>query len=88
MNGRWRLELKLYSKLKITTPLISKTMWFPELMNSLKLQKACGIDGIPNECLGHLTRRQLVHLTFLINDCIRLSHFPACPKEHWRKEFA
>jgi hypothetical protein len=27
-----------------------------ELINSLKLRKACGIDGIPNECLRYLPR--------------------------------
>jgi hypothetical protein len=27
-----------------------------KLINSLKLRKACGIDGIPNECLRHLPR--------------------------------
>jgi hypothetical protein len=42
----------------------------------LKLRKACGIDGIPNECLRHLPRTPLVHLTHLFNHCIRLSHFP------------
>jgi hypothetical protein len=52
-----------------------------KLINSLKLNKACGIDGIPNEFLRHLPRRPLVHLTHLINHCIRLSHFPASWKE-------
>jgi hypothetical protein len=33
-----------------------------KLLNSLKLKKACGIDGIPNECLRHLPRRPLVYL--------------------------
>jgi hypothetical protein len=47
-----------------------------KLLNSLKLKKVCGIDGIPNECLRHLPRRPLVHLTHLINHCIRLSYFP------------
>jgi hypothetical protein len=28
-----------------------------KLINSLKLKKACRIDGIPNECLTHLPRR-------------------------------
>jgi hypothetical protein len=27
-----------------------------KLITSLKLRKACGIDGIPNECLRHLPR--------------------------------
>jgi hypothetical protein len=51
------------------------------LINSLKLRKSCGIDGIPNECLRQLPRRPLVHLTHLINHCIRLSHFPKPSKE-------
>jgi hypothetical protein len=52
-----------------------------KLINSLKLKKAFGIDGIPNESLRHLPRRPLVHLTNLINHCIRLSHFPSSWKE-------
>jgi hypothetical protein len=36
-----------------------------KLANSLKLRKACGLDGIPNECLTHLPGRPLVHLTHL-----------------------
>jgi hypothetical protein len=36
------------------------------LINSLKLRKACELDGIPNGCLRHLPRRLLVHLTNLI----------------------
>jgi hypothetical protein len=47
----------------------------------LKLNKACGIDGIPNECLRHLPRRPLVDLTHLFNHCLRLSHFP----QSWKK---
>jgi hypothetical protein len=52
-----------------------------KLIKSLKLRKACGIDSIPNECLRHLPRRPLVHLTDLLNHCIRLSHFPKSWKE-------
>jgi hypothetical protein len=52
-----------------------------KLIKSLKLRKACGIDGIPNECLRHLPRRPLVHLTHLFNHCIRLSHFQNSWKE-------
>jgi hypothetical protein len=52
-----------------------------KLLNSLKLKKVCAIDGIPNENLRHLPRRPLVHLTHLINHCIRLSHFPKSLKE-------
>jgi hypothetical protein len=50
-------------------------------LNSLKLRKACGIDGIPNGCLRYLPRRPLVHLTDFINHCIRLSHFLTSWKE-------
>jgi hypothetical protein len=52
-----------------------------KLISSLKLRKACGIGGIPNECLTYLPRRLLVHLTHLINHCLRLSHFPNSWKE-------
>jgi hypothetical protein len=45
------------------------------------LKKACGTDGIPNDFLRHLPRRPLVHLTHLINNCIRLSHFSKSWKE-------
>jgi hypothetical protein len=51
------------------------------LIYSLKLRKACGIDGIPNECLRHFPRRPLVHLTHLFNHSIRHSHFPNSWKE-------
>jgi hypothetical protein len=51
------------------------------LANSLKLRKACGLDGIPNECLRHLPRKPLVHLTHLFNHCLRLSYFPKPWKE-------
>jgi hypothetical protein len=53
-----------------------------KLIDSLKLKKACGIDGIPNECLRHLPRRPLVHLTHLFNHYLRLSHFP----DSWNEE--
>jgi hypothetical protein len=36
-----------------------------KLANSLKLRKASGLDGIPNECLRRLPRRPLIHLTHL-----------------------
>jgi hypothetical protein len=51
------------------------------LINSLKLRKACGIDGTLNECLRHLPRRSFVYLTHLINHCLWLSHFPNSWKE-------
>jgi hypothetical protein len=48
------------------------------LANSLKFRKACGLDGIPNECLRHLPRRPLSHLTNtrIFNHCLRLPYFP------------
>jgi hypothetical protein len=52
-----------------------------KLLNPLKLKNACGIGGVPNECLRHLPRRPLVHLIHPINHCIRLSHFPTSWKE-------
>jgi len=52
-----------------------------KLIKSLKLKKACGIDGISNECFRHLSRRPLGHLTHLFNHCLRLSHFTSSWKE-------
>jgi hypothetical protein len=46
-----------------------------KLANSLKLRKSCGLDGISNQCLRHVPRRPLVHLTHLFNHCLRLPHF-------------
>jgi hypothetical protein len=34
-----------------------------KLLNSLKVRKACGVDGIPNEFLRHLPGRPLVLVT-------------------------
>jgi hypothetical protein len=46
------------------------------------IRKACGgIYGIPNECLRHLPRRCLVHLTHLINHRLPHSHFPTALKD-------
>jgi hypothetical protein len=40
-----------------------------KLIETQKLKKACGFDGISNECLRHLPRRPLVYLTHLFNHC-------------------
>jgi hypothetical protein len=50
-------------------------------IQSLKLGKTRGFEGIPNKYLRHLPRRPLVHLTHLFNHCLRLGHFPASWKE-------
>jgi hypothetical protein len=52
-----------------------------KIINSLELRKAYVIDGIPNECLRHLPRRPLLHLTRSFNHCSWLSHFPSPWKE-------
>jgi hypothetical protein len=52
-----------------------------KLVNSLKLRKACGLDGIPNERLRYLPRRPLVHLLHLFNHCLGLFRFPKPWKE-------
>jgi hypothetical protein len=46
-------------------------------IQSLKFGMVCGFDGIPNECLWHLPRRPLVHLTRLLNHYLPLGHFLA-----------
>jgi hypothetical protein len=43
------------------------------LADLLKLRKACGLEGTPNECLSYLPKRLLVYLTHLFNHCLRLS---------------
>jgi hypothetical protein len=52
-----------------------------KLTDSLKLRKACRIDGILNECLRYLPRRPLLHMTHLFNHCLWLSKFPKSWKE-------
>jgi hypothetical protein len=34
-----------------------------EAIHTVKLRRDCGHDGVLNECLRHLPRRPLVHLT-------------------------
>jgi hypothetical protein len=63
MNGRWRLEPKLCFKLKIKTPSERiRRCDLLKLITSLKLKKACVMEGIPNECLRHLPRRPPISL--------------------------
>jgi hypothetical protein len=45
-------------------------------IRSMKQGKACGIVGIPNECLRHIPIRSPVHVTHLFNHCLRLCYFP------------
>jgi hypothetical protein len=56
MNDGWRIEFML------TLPK-NKVFDVQELLNTLKLNKACGFDGIPNECLRNLPRKSSVHIT-------------------------
>jgi hypothetical protein len=75
----WQKSLSLTLWTHITSQPFS-TCWRPcdihQLGISLKLRKACWLDDIPKECLRYLLRRPLVHLTYLFNHCLRLSHFP------------
>jgi len=52
-----------------------------KIIRTLYLGKTCGLDGIPKECLRHLPKRPLIHLTHLFNQCFRLSYFPEAWKE-------
>jgi hypothetical protein len=79
-DGR-RLESNLCSHLYTTPSWESKTSDLHKLVTSLKLRKACELYGIRNECLRHLLRRPLVHLTHLFNHCLRLFHLPKPWKE-------
>ncbi|PNF35683.1 hypothetical protein B7P43_G17443 [Cryptotermes secundus] len=83
-NHEQRVEARVQALLEAVDenpPLRIRPCDVQKLIKSLKLKKACGIDGIPNECLRHLPRRPLVHLTHLFNHCFRLSHFPNTWKE-------
>jgi hypothetical protein len=77
-NHKRQVEARVQTLLKVvdnSSPERIRPCNLQKLVNSLKLRKACGIDGIPNECLRQLPR-PLVHLTHLINNCLWLSHFP------------
>jgi hypothetical protein len=50
-------------------------------IQSLKLEKSCGFDDIPNGFVWHLPRRPIVPLTHLFNPWFRLGHFMAPWKE-------
>jgi hypothetical protein len=83
-NHKRRVEARVHALLNTvdnSSPQKIRPCDLKKFINSLKLRKACRIDGIPNECLRHLPRRPLVHLTHLFNLCLRLSHFPQSWKE-------
>jgi hypothetical protein len=58
------------------TPVIFRPCDVSKQIQSLKLGKARDFHGIPNECLRHLPRKPLLHLTHLFSHCLRLGHFP------------
>jgi ferredoxin-NADP reductase len=63
-NHERRVEARVQALLEIVDnnpPQRIRPCDLQKLINSLKLRKACGIDGIPNECLRHLPRRPLDH---------------------------
>jgi hypothetical protein len=83
-NHKTRVEARvqaLFSSVDYTTLEKDRPCAVQKLVKSLKLRKACAFDGIPNECLRHVPRRLLVHLTHLLNHCLRLSHSPKPWKE-------
>jgi hypothetical protein len=82
-NREWRVEARVLALLKTvdsSPPHKIRPCDLQKLINSLKSRRACGISGIPNECLRHLPR-SLVHITHLFNHCLRLSNFP----EPWKE---
>jgi hypothetical protein len=83
MNGGWKLVSKICLKPRTNPPPPERIRPcdLQKLIQSLKLRKACGFDGIRNECLRHLPREPLVHLSHLFNHCFRLSYFPNIWKE-------
>jgi hypothetical protein len=82
MSDWWRLRLQALLASADDTPFGKvRPRDIQKLANSLKLKRPCGNDGIPKECLRHLPRRPLIHLTHLFNNCLRLSHYP----EPWKE---
>jgi hypothetical protein len=77
MNGGWRLESKLFLT-RGQQPSWKRCCDVQKIINSLEV---CGLDSIPKECLRHLHRRSLVHLTHLSNQCVWLSYFTSSWKE-------
>jgi hypothetical protein len=65
-DERWGLKLKPCWILLMKRPIDFRPYDFFKEIQSLKLGKVYGFDGIPNECLQHLPR-PLVHLTHLLN---------------------
>jgi hypothetical protein len=59
----------------------SKTLWHTKINIFIEIENGVSTWCIPNECLMHLPRRPLVHLTHLFNHCLRLTHFPKPWKE-------
>jgi hypothetical protein len=48
---------------------------------NLKLGRACGFDGIADECIQQIPRRPLVYVKYLFNQCLRLDNSLAPRKE-------
>jgi hypothetical protein len=69
---KWGVESRVQALLETVNnpPKRIRSCDLQKLVNSLKIRKACGIDGIPNECLRQLPKRHLVHLTRLFNHCL------------------
>jgi hypothetical protein len=83
MSDNWRLRIQALLASVDDTPLGGvKPCYILKLAKSLKLRNACGLDGIPNECLTHIPRKSLVYLIYLFNYCLRLS----CFQKPWKKE--
>jgi hypothetical protein len=77
-NHEWWVEIRveaLLASVEVTPLGKVRPCEVHKLVNSLKLRKVCGLDDIPNECLRHLPRRPLVHLTHLFNHCFLAAQF-------------
>jgi hypothetical protein len=78
----WRLKSKPCWLLSVETTLLSSDpVMSRKAIESSKLGKARGFDGIPNECVRHFSRRPHLHLTHLFNHWLWLGHFPTFWKE-------
>jgi hypothetical protein len=78
-NNKWQAETRvqaLHETVDGTSLKNVRPCEIQKLIRSPKLRKACGNDGIPNECLRNLQRRPLTYSTHLYNHCLRLLDFP------------
>jgi hypothetical protein len=80
----WLVEAQVEALLATVCEDIHVYFWLCDIwkeIQSLKLRKARGFEGIPNESLWYLPRRSFLHSTHLFNPFLLFGHFPIPWKE-------